>query len=252
MSGSTSGASGGTSSGNGGEQTMRYIYFSGKKENWNNWKDKFEVRAAIRGFDSILNGDDKAPSTHNTDGTKKTLTEEEKVLVKQNKDGYGELLISMKDETDDGKIAFAVVKSAKTKEIPGGDLYLAFTRLKEKFEPNTAPQLVTLTDKFHTLKLKPGQDPAVYITELEALKVRLGELDYEVTDKTLILRILNSLTKEYEMEVKMLEYRMQQLKEVNKELTITDVRTELNLRYERLQASQTSTENSRVRLLYGQ
>ena len=80
MSGSTSGgteASGGTSSGYGGEQTMRYIYFSGKKENWNNWKDKFQVRAAIRGFDSILNGDDKAPSTHNADGTKKTLTDEE-------------------------------------------------------------------------------------------------------------------------------------------------------------------------------
>ena len=35
----------------------------------------------------------------------------------------------------------------------------------------------------------------------------------------------------------MLEYRMQQLKETNKKLTITDVRTELNLRYERLQAS---------------
>ena len=229
-------ASNGTSSGNGGEVTIRTIYFNGKKEQWENWKDKFFVKAAIRGYENILSGDDEVPNTHNEDGTKKTLTDEEKLLAGQNLKGYGELMLSMNTNTDDGKIAFAVVKSAKTKQVPGGNLRLAYLRLKEKFEPNTAPQLVTLTDKLHTLKLKPGQDPAAFITELEALKVRLSDMDYEVTDKTLILRILNSLTKDYEIEVKMLEHRMQQLKEANKELTITDVRTELSLRYERLTA----------------
>ena len=47
-----------------------------------------------------------------------------------------------------------------------------------------------------------------------------------------IQKFLVHLNDNYAMEVKMLEHRMQLLKEANKELTIEEVRTELNLRFE--------------------
>jgi gag-polypeptide of LTR copia-type len=91
-----------------------------------------------------------------------------------------------------------------------------------------------LTREFHSKSLQTGQDPDVFITNLEAIKVQMAELDHKVNEKSLILHFLNNLSDDYEMEVKMLEHRMQRLKEENKNMSIEEVFIELNLRYERL------------------
>jgi gag-polypeptide of LTR copia-type len=97
-----------------------------------------------------------------------------------------------------------------------------------------------LTPEFHSKTLQRNQDPDSFITDLEALQVNMGELDHKISDKSLIIHILNNLNDQYEMEVKILEYRMQTLKEDNKEMNIEEVRTELNLRYERLKVDKTA------------
>jgi gag-polypeptide of LTR copia-type len=91
-----------------------------------------------------------------------------------------------------------------------------------------------LTKEFHSKILQRNQDPDIYITELEALQVKMEELGHPITDQSLILHVLNNLNDNYEMEIKMLEHKMQLYKESNKTITIDEVRTELNLRYERL------------------
>jgi hypothetical protein len=90
------------------------------------------------------------------------------------------------------------------------------------------------TKEFQSKVLSANQDPDYYITELEALQVKLMDLSNPITNKSLILHILNNLTRNYEMEVKMLELKMETLKDQIKEITIDDVRTELSLRFERL------------------
>jgi gag-polypeptide of LTR copia-type len=227
----TGATSGSTSGNHAGETSIRVVIFNGKKEQWESWKEKFLVRSSIRGYEDLITGDTKAPATHDKTGKKKVLTEEEQKLSDLNKKGFGDLILSIDCNTSAGLVAFAMVKGSKTKENPSGHLFNAFTRLKNKYEPNTTPQLMHLTKEFHSKVLKPNQDPDIYITDLEALQVRMEDLGHSVSNKTLILQILNNLGKEYEMEVKMLEMKIQQLMGTDKELSIDDVRTELSLRY---------------------
>ncbi len=229
-----------------GDVSVRVVPFAGKPGEWKDWKDKFAVKAAINGYDRVLSGEDKVPPLYDDKGNKLTLSEEEKKISDANTTGFGELMLSINTEEPEGKVAFAMIKAAKTKIYPHGNLLTAFKRMQAKYEPNNTPQLVQLTKEFHSKTLKPGQDPDHFITYMEALRVRLDEMDYPITEKALIIHILNSLTPEYVIEIKMLEHRMQQLKDVNKELTIEDVRLELNLRYARMKLNSTMPKESKV------
>ena len=228
------GATGATTTTSSGETSIRVVIFSGKRDDWESWKEKFSVKAAIRGYEDILDGTETVPATHFTDGTKRNLTADEETIINNNKKGFGDLILSIDCTTAAGKVAFAMVKGTKTKENPQGNLRAAFLRLKTKYEPSTTPQLMQLTKDFHSKSLNKNQDPDIFITELEALKVKMHELGHEINDKSLILHVLNNLNENYEMEIKMLEHRMQLLNEANKEMTIEEFLTELNLRYERL------------------
>ena len=166
-------ASSGTSSGISAVDTnIRVVVFSGKKDDWESWKEKFVVKAAIRGYEGILTGEDKVPDTHNDDGTKKTLKNEDQLIADANKKGFGDLILSIDCTNPAGNVAFAVVKGTKSKTKPSGDLSVAFQRLKTKYEPSTTPQLMNLTKEFHSKFLKQGQDPDIFFTELEALQVK--------------------------------------------------------------------------------
>jgi gag-polypeptide of LTR copia-type len=221
---------------NAGEQTIRIIAFTGKKDDWECWKDKFHARAIIKGYEGLLTGEEAAPKTHLPTGVKRSLiTAEEKVLIDENQKGFVDLILSMDTTTEAGKMALKLVMGTKTdKELPGGSLRVAYLRLKNKYEPSTEPQLVLLNKKFHSTVMKANQDPDIFITELEAMKTKLNDLGHKMDDKGLILHILNNLSPDYSTEVRFLEQRMQTLKEVNKELTIEDVRDQLTIQYIRL------------------
>jgi 3'-phosphoadenosine 5'-phosphosulfate sulfotransferase len=94
-----------------------------------------------------------------------------------------------------------------------------------------------LTREFHSKSLGRNQDPDTFITELEALKINMKELDHDVTGKSMILHILNNLNENYDMEIKILEHQIQLLKDGGKEMGIEEVQTELNLRWEQIKRS---------------
>jgi hypothetical protein len=147
---------------------------------------------------------------------RRTLSQDEKKLADLNKRGFGDWILSMDHTKVHGRVAFVIVKNAKTKGLPGGDLLLAFTRLKTKFEPGNTPQLMKLTKEFHSKTLAKNQDPDIFITELEALCMKLAELDHENTNQALIIHILNNLNKNYNTEMKLLEHRIHLYKEDGK------------------------------------
>jgi hypothetical protein len=81
------------------------------------------------------------------------LTQNNQVIADQNRKGYRDLILSIDCTKPHGRVAFAIVKNAKTKEIPGGDSYRAFIHLKNKYEPRTTPQRVQLEKDLHTKAL---------------------------------------------------------------------------------------------------
>jgi gag-polypeptide of LTR copia-type len=206
-----------------GDTSILVIIFSGKKDDWENWKENFIVRGSICGYHDILLGSKAVPETHKEDGTKETLSTTDQEIAMYNIKGFGDLNLSIDTSTLAGKVSFAMIKNTKTKKNPEGNLRTAYLRLKNKYEPNTTPHLMHLTREFHSKSLGKNQDPDMFITDLESLQIQCADLDHKIDDKALIIHVLNNLNNNYEMEVKLLEHKIQILKEANKELTIEEV-----------------------------
>ena len=180
------------------EKSIKILTFSGKKEDWTMWSDKFMAKASMKEYDGILDGsiiitDDD--STTMTTAQKETLEKAKKL----NKTAYNELILACTD-----KISFGIVKGAKTKKLPKGDAKEAWNRLKVRFEPNTGTELLTLNKSYMSLELSDvKEDPEEFITQLDELRARMAEEPFNevITDKSFMLHVLNSLSIEYESAV---------------------------------------------------
>ena len=86
------------------EKTIRILTFSGKKEDWMMWSDKFMAKAMMKGYNEILDGTMLVPEDKTT---KPTSSKEE--ARKLNKLAFNKLILACTD-----KIAFGIVKNAKT------------------------------------------------------------------------------------------------------------------------------------------
>jgi gag-polypeptide of LTR copia-type len=79
--------------------------------------------------------------------------------------------------------------------------------------------------------LKKGEDPDVWITQLEDISVRLEEMGLEISEKKFMIHVLNNLPSDYDLQVALLKRRIRDEKDP---LTVSEIRSELNLRFERL------------------
>jgi hypothetical protein len=182
-------------------------------------------------FQGCIVGKVKVPKTNENYDMK---SEEEKKLTiaaDMNELAYTELILSIDDKTKSGKVAFNLVKGCKNKDYSDGNSCMAWERLKNNFEPSSAPSLVKLEKQFRQCSLKKGQDPDIWITELEDYRMRLEELGSNISDNQFILHILNNMTDDYDLHLVMMENRVT---DKSNPLTINEIRDNLNLRFERL------------------
>jgi hypothetical protein len=66
-----------------GETSIGDILFSGKRDKWETWKEKFLVSASIRGYKDLITVDKEVPKTHDTDVTKCVIDNEEETSMMQ-------------------------------------------------------------------------------------------------------------------------------------------------------------------------
>ena len=67
---------------------------------------------------------------------------------------YTELILSIDFKTNNGKIAFNIVKGCKSKDHPHGNAAISWEKLKNKFEPMSDPSMVKLDKQFRGSSLK--------------------------------------------------------------------------------------------------
>ena len=72
---------------------------------------------------------------------------------------YTEIILSIDVTTSIGKITFNLVKRIRRKEYVEGNAVLAWDRLKNNYEPISAPSMVKLEEQFRESSLKKNQDP---------------------------------------------------------------------------------------------
>ena len=147
---------------------------------------------------------------------------------------YEELLLSIDGTKSSGRVAFNIVKLAKTDDLPEGDAALAWKRLVNKYATKSAPSLMALKSEFTNSKLKSKKhDPDEWLTELEDLRMRIdeqtGENGSKMTDMDFMIHVLNNLPPEYEIVQAKLEVLLS-----NNELTVDKISTELNLKFQRM------------------
>jgi hypothetical protein len=104
-------------------------------------------------------------------------------------------------------------------------------KIKNKDEPQSVPSLVKMEKQFRQSALKKGQDPDVWITKLEDYRMKLDELGSSISENQFILHILNNMTANYNLQLAMMEKRIND--KINP-LTVDEIRADLNLRFERL------------------
>jgi hypothetical protein len=205
---------------------IRVLNFSGRKEEWPSWNEKFLAKAKRSGIKDVLLGKVEIPSSLDIIDEK---TEEGKKLLRiadLNEIAFTELILSIDVSNSNGKIAFGIVKSCKSKEFEDGNAALAWDKLKKKYDPISAPSLVKTERMFRESRLGKNEDPEVWINNLEDLRIKLETMGSVITDDQFIVQVLNSLTSDYELQMLLLE---KQIGHKDNPLSIEELKEELNL-----------------------
>ena len=162
--------------------------------------------------------------------TKQTVQEDIKAGISAEEidmvvQAYADLLFACSEE-----ISFGIVFNSKSVIFPEGDAYLAWTRLKRKYEPCTNAQKIMLQREFHqSCLMRTNKSPDDRIEEMEIIRARLEPLGVIVSDDDLILQILEGLPKEYNMIVTLLNARYK-----ISDLDVSTLREELMIYYKQL------------------
>jgi hypothetical protein len=88
-------------------------------------------------------------------GKKKSIT------IELNEIAYTEFILLIDVKASSGKVAFNIIRKFKTKDYSDGNVAIAWERLKNTYEPVSAPSMVKLEKQFRKLSLKKGQDPEI-------------------------------------------------------------------------------------------
>jgi hypothetical protein len=163
---------------------IKVIPFNGKSEEWPTWSEKFLAKARRYGFKDLFLGKVKVPRT---DEDYDVESEEEKKLTiaaDMNELAYTEQILLIDDKTSSGKVAFNLVKGCKNKDYADANANesMALERLKNMFEPSSAPSLVKVEKQFRQCSLKKEQDPDTWITELKDDRMRLEKSGSSIFD----------------------------------------------------------------------
>jgi gag-polypeptide of LTR copia-type len=184
---------------------IRVLNFSGRKEDWPSWNEKFLAKAKRSGIKDVLLRKVEIPTSLDVIDEK---TEEGKKLLRVadlNEIAFTELILSVDVSNSNGKIAFGIVKSCKSKEFEDGNAALAWEKLKKKYDPVSAPSLVKTERMFRESRLGKNEDLEIWINNLEDLCIKLETMGFVMKDDQFIVQVLNNLTSDYELQMLLLE-----------------------------------------------
>ena len=109
------------------------VRFDNKKKNCKTWATKFRSSATVRGNSMILVEKDPKIPKHNKVLKDTEADKEKEKLHKASKNAYYELILLCP-----GPIAFNIMRKCTTDDLPTGDTFLAWNKVKERFGLQTS------------------------------------------------------------------------------------------------------------------
>ena len=126
---------------------------------------------------------------------------EKEKLRKANEKANCELIVACQ-----GPIAFNIVRKFTMNDLPTGNAFLAWNKLKERFDPHTSNEKLQFKEKFTNSKLTDWKkSPYDWIMELKIITSQLDQMGHKIKDKDFMIHILGNLTEEYESQIESLE-----------------------------------------------
>jgi hypothetical protein len=138
--------------------TIQVLSFSGSKDEWPTWSEKFLAKAKRSGIKDVLLGKVFILKSSEVVGEKTDEGKRILRIIDLNEMAFTELVLLVDVSSRSGKIAFGIVKSCKTKDYEDGHAGLAWEKLK-KYDPVSAPSLVKTERFFREYKLGKDEDP---------------------------------------------------------------------------------------------
>ena len=215
------------------EKTIRVLPFTGKKKDWPMWSKKFLARARARGYREVMLGKEQVPEHDLVLGSSDADKKKAKAR-KYNDDGYNELILSCDEE-----VSFGLVDEAVSDSLPDGDLAKAWSKLAKKYQPTTKVAMTDTKREFTESSLSSGEDPDVWITELERKRFLLKEMKAPVSEIDMLIHIVTNIPEEYETIVDMHQGRIGASTDP---LSVDELRELLNEKFGRLNKSKKSGE----------
>ena len=216
-------------------------YFDGKKESWRIWSKTFLALSRKKGWHGILTGDIEIPKAD------KTLDEtsqdgKEAILIRQmNANLYAELLLSCQKSG----VAFDLVDEATSDDLPDRNSHKAWNNLKHKYEGRSITEQSALQQEFYGAKLTDlSVDLDEWISSLDKLRKRLNrDFDGKISDKDLLIQVLNKMPEEYDAMTKMLTAGLSS----DSDSMLEDSRIMLSARYKKLKAKREKSRDNDIK-----
>ena len=205
---------------------MTRMPFKGTVEDWFYWEGLFLSRAQYYGFQTILLGHEKAPRHDESLDLSTEEGQAKKHLRKMNERAYFELTVNMDLKSTSGKLAYRIVKNAKTADLPQGDAREAWIRLCEEFDSDTGAVQMELKRKFYGAQMRSNQNPVQYMTQLQNCQEKLASLGMSISDEELMLQVIDTLPKNYENTQDMLKVEYDR-----KSLTLSELKKRLREKF---------------------
>jgi hypothetical protein len=120
------------------------IPFCGKVEEWLIWSERFLAKAKRCGFKDLLLQKLSIPKVYEEIDETSEIGKKKSIIIEVNEIAYTELILSIDVKASSGKVAFKIIRGYKTKDYKDGNGVIAWERLKNKYEPVSAPSMVKL------------------------------------------------------------------------------------------------------------
>jgi hypothetical protein len=220
------------------------IPFCSKVEEWPIWSERFLAKTKRCGFKDLLLEKLSIPKVDEEIDETSDIGKKKSIIIEFNEIAYTKLILLIDVKTSSNKVAFNIIRRCKTKDYLDDNGEIGWERLKNKCKLVYVSSMLELEKQFRDLLLKRGQDPEVWITELEDLCVKLENMSSCITENQLMIHrlIMNNLTSDYDLQLTLMERRVD---DADKTLTV-EVRADLNLRFERLHMKTSRNEEGEV------
>ena len=155
------------------------------------WATKFRSAAILEGYSIVSTEKDPKIPKHDKVLKDTEADKEKEKPHKGNKKAYCELILACQ-----GPIAFNIVRKCTTDYLPTGNAFLAWNKLKDKFDPQTSNEKLQLKEKFTNSKLTDWKkSPDDCITQLEIITYQLDQMGHKIMDEDFMIRILGKYQK---------------------------------------------------------